>query len=126
MLLKELSREESLRLRIEKGTIDAIPPMLFAPTLKHLPLYDDESNALVTDPAADEVLRRAHRPWTDLEKCIFLDKFLQFPKNFGKVASFLEHKTAKDCVRFYYDSKKDIDYKVRMVDRLCVHFPLRS
>jgi len=113
MLLKELGREESLRLRIEKGTIDAIPPMLLAPTLKHLPLYHDESNALVADPAADEVLRRAHRPWTDLEKCIFLDKFLQFPKNFGKIATFLEHKTAKDCVRFYYDSKKDIDYKVK-------------
>jgi hypothetical protein len=112
MILKELSREESLRSRIEKGTTDAVPPMLFAPQLKHLPLFHDESNGLVCDAAADEMLRRADSPWTDLEKCVFLDKFLQFPKNFGKVATFLTHKTAKDCVRFYYDSKKDIDYKV--------------
>ena len=49
---------------------------------------------------------------SDLEKCIFLDKFLTFPKNFGKIATFLTNKNAKDCVRFYYDSKQTVNYKV--------------
>ena len=51
------------------------------------------------------------KPWSDLEKNIFLDKFLQFPKNFGKIATFLRLKDSKDCVRFYYESKKNIDFK---------------
>jgi hypothetical protein len=49
--------------------------------------------------------------WTDMEKAIFLDRFLQFPKDFKKIASFLRSKTTKDCVRFYYDSKQSVPYK---------------
>eukprot|EP00602_Paraphysomonas_sp_CaronLab_P011918 CAMPEP_0185042038 /NCGR_PEP_ID=MMETSP1103-20130426/42074_1 /TAXON_ID=36769 /ORGANISM="Paraphysomonas bandaiensis, Strain Caron Lab Isolate" /LENGTH=1508 /DNA_ID=CAMNT_0027582027 /DNA_START=417 /DNA_END=4943 /DNA_ORIENTATION=- len=54
---------------------------------------------------------RECRPWTDMEKCIFLDKFLQFPKNFSKIASYLTNRTTKDCIKFYYDSKTTIPYK---------------
>ena len=50
-------------------------------------------------------LFRFERVWTDMEKVIFVDKFLQFPKNFSKIASFLTNRSTKDCVRFYYDSK---------------------
>jgi len=49
--------------------------------------------------------------WTDTEKCIFLDRFMQHPKDFRKIASFLRNKTTKDCVRFYYDSKQSIPFK---------------
>ena len=111
--MKELSREESLRQRIAKGTINHVPPMLFAPTVIHLPLFDDTSNGLVVDPLGDEALRRHVNPWSDLEKCVFVDKFLQYPKNFAKISSFLARKDARECVRFYYDSKKDVDFKVR-------------
>jgi hypothetical protein len=87
--------------------------MLFAPTVIHLPLFDDTSNGLVVDPLGDEALRRHVNPWSDLEKCVFVDKFLQYPKNFAKISLFLARKDARECVRFYYDSKKDVDYKVR-------------
>lgn len=46
-----------------------------------------------------------------MEKCIFLDRFLQFPKDFRRIASFLRNKTTKDCVAFYYDSKQTVPYK---------------
>jgi hypothetical protein len=46
-----------------------------------------------------------------MEKCIFLDRFLQFPKDFRRIASFLKNKTTKDCVAFYYDSKQAVPYK---------------
>ena len=49
--------------------------------------------------------------WTDVEKCIFLDRFLQHPKDFKKIASFLRNKATQDCVAFYYDSKHSIPYK---------------
>ena len=63
----------------------------------------------VVDPHAATAELAARAPWSDLEKCVFLDKFLQYPKNFGKIAAFLRNKTAKDAVAFYYDSKKSIE-----------------
>jgi hypothetical protein len=54
---------------------------------------------------------RKYRPWSDMEKSIFLDKFLQYPKNFSKIAAFLTNRTTKDCIKFYYDSKTTIPYK---------------
>ena len=55
--------------------------------------------------------RRYSRVWTDMEKVIFVDKFIQYPKNFSKIASFLTNRTVQDCIRFYYDSKAAIPYK---------------
>jgi len=49
--------------------------------------------------------------WTDIEKIIFLDKFLQYPKNFNRIASFLRRKRVRDCIRLYYDSKHHINFK---------------
>lgn len=46
-----------------------------------------------------------------MEKCIFLDRFLQHPKDFRKIASFLRNKSTKDCIAFYYDSKQSVPYK---------------
>ena len=46
-----------------------------------------------------------------MEKCIFLDRFLHHPKDFRKIATFLANKSTKDCIRFYYDSKKTVPYK---------------
>lgn len=54
---------------------------------------------------------RLSRPWTDIEKAIFVDKFLQFPKNFYKISKFLTNRSVKDCVKFYYDSKTEIPFK---------------
>jgi hypothetical protein len=54
---------------------------------------------------------RRERGWTDVEKCIFIDKFLQFPKNFPKISSFLANRDTKDCIKFYYDSKARMQFK---------------
>ena len=51
-------------------------------------------------------------PWTEIEKVLFIDKFLQYPKDFAKIASFLVNKDTSECICFYYDSKKYINYKV--------------
>jgi hypothetical protein len=58
----------------------------------------------------DREERKCH-PWSDMEKSIFLDKFMQFPKNFSKIAAFLANRSTKDCIKFYYDSKTTIPYK---------------
>lgn len=58
-----------------------------------------------------DIDERRCRVWTDMEKCIFVDKFIQYPKNFPKIASFLVNRSVKDCVKFYYDSKHSFGFK---------------
>jgi hypothetical protein len=65
----------------------------------------------IDDPVAEEQKAASSNIWTDMEKCIFLDRFLQFPKDFRRIATFLRNKTTKDCVAFYYDSKQAVPYK---------------
>lgn len=122
-------REEE---RIRKGAVD-VPTMLTAAERQQLPEYLDVSNARGTldglparcaefppdkacpvgcnCPAVVEAERKRLNMWTDMEKCIFLDKFIQHPKNFMRISSFLPRKSPEDVVQFYYDSKTSIDYK---------------
>lgn len=127
--LEEKHKEEE---RIRKGAVD-VPAMLTEVERQQLPEYIDECNSRGTtdglparcaglDPelpceagcncaAAVERERKKSNLWTDVEKCIFLDKFLQHPKNFMRISSFLPRKSPEDAVQFYYDSKTSIDYK---------------
>ena len=49
--------------------------------------------------------------WTDEEKEIFREKYLQHPKNFNLIASYIERKSISDCVLYYYQTKKNENYK---------------
>ncbi|GKV34114.1 hypothetical protein SLEP1_g42529 [Rubroshorea leprosula] len=64
------------------------------------------SNGLIEDPCAVEKERSLINPWMSDEKDIFMDKLATFGKDFGKIASFLDHKTTADCVEFYYKNHK--------------------
>ena len=66
------------------------------------------------DPIQAEKDRAIINPWTDMEKCIFFDRFLQYPKDFRKIASFLKNKSTANCVEFYYNSKKTMPYKTAL------------
>jgi hypothetical protein len=72
---------------------------------------DTMTSRVVRDPLQETYKQRQVNPWSDIEKCIFLDRFLQHPKEFKKIASFLKNKSVHDCIAFYYDSKKTVSYK---------------
>nr|CAD7453646.1 unnamed protein product [Timema tahoe] len=69
------------------------------------------NNALIEDFAAEYKERQLLNVWTDSEKDIFKEKYLQHPKNFGVVASYLDRKNVCDSVQHYYLSKKTENYK---------------
>lgn len=69
------------------------------------------TSARIDDPMREAEEEALTNIWTDMEKCIFLDRFLQFPKDFRRIASFLRNKSTKDCIAFYYDSKQTVPYK---------------
>ena len=70
------------------------------------------------DVLSEERKARHVNPWTDMEKCVFFDRFLQHPKDFKKIASFLRNKSTADCVAFYYDAKKSMPFKAALREHL--------
>ncbi|KAL1542467.1 hypothetical protein AAHA92_26561 [Salvia divinorum] len=69
------------------------------------------NNALVEDPCSVEKEKSMINPWTAEERELFIDKLAIFGKNFGKIASFLEHKTIADCIEFYYKNHKSESFE---------------
>lgn len=56
--------------------------------------------------------------WTEQEKEIFREKYLQHPKNFVVIASYLERKSVSDCIQYYYSTKKKENYKMLVKRRI--------
>lgn len=69
------------------------------------------NNGLVTDLPKFAKEDENFNIWTEAEKEIFKEKFLQHPKNFSIISSQLDRKTACECVAYYYMSKKTEQYK---------------
>ncbi|KAJ1952857.1 DNA-binding protein snt1, partial [Linderina pennispora] len=49
--------------------------------------------------------------WTQAEVSAFVAAYLAHPKQFGKIASYIPHKSMNDCVLFYYRNKKPLRLK---------------
>ncbi|KAJ2925383.1 hypothetical protein H1R20_g11688, partial [Candolleomyces eurysporus] len=72
----------------------------------------DDTNHLIENPTEYYAPDTGIDDWTDDEKRIFIDRFAQFPKQFGIIAQSLPHKTASQCVDYYYlHKKRQIDFR---------------
>lgn len=86
-----------------------VPPLLL--DSKQRSIYYVNNNGRLEDFAADYKEKQLLNVWTQSEKEIFKEKFMQHPKNFGMIASYLDKKSVCDCVQYYYLSKKTENYK---------------
>lgn len=79
-------------------------------------VYDDTNN-LVNNPIEFYKHRTGFLDWTNDEKAIFNAKFAAHPKQFGIIADALKHKTAAQCVVYYYLHKKTfVDFRKVVTD----------
>lgn len=68
-------------------------------------------SVLVDDPLVLHYDTKVVNPWTRAERLLFLEKFLAHHKNFRRIATFFDHKSVDDVVRFYFDNKKQLALK---------------
>ena len=78
----------------------------------------DNKNGLIDDPLLEYKERKNINIWSEQEKDIFREKYLQHPKNFVLIASYLEKKTVSDCILHYYSTKKKENYKAQVKRRI--------
>ncbi|KAM3724317.1 Nuclear receptor corepressor [Dirofilaria immitis] len=93
----------------------ALPPMMMNSRMRNAPFYID-LNGVVVDALEDH---NAHieyflGKWTDDEKKTFREQVVTYGKNFAAIAEFLDRKSVKDCVLYYYLTKKRQNYKLLM------------
>ena len=66
--------------------------------------FDDESEEsdMDMDPGTAQSQRMKQTPWTEHEVNSFYEGLVKYKKNFSKISHFVETKTVKECVQFYY------------------------
>nr|XP_023509343.1 nuclear receptor corepressor 1 isoform X11 [Equus caballus] len=106
-IIDGLSEQENNEKQMRQ--LSVIPPMMFDAEQRRVKFIN--MNGLMEDPMKVYKERQFMNVWTDHEKEIFKDKFIQHPKNFGLIASYLERKSVPDCVLYYYLTKKNENYK---------------
>ena len=73
-------------------------------------VFSNENGSMI-DMEVEFSNRQVLNMWTSGEKETFREKYVQQPKNFSFIAASLERKSAQECVRHYYLSKKQENYK---------------
>ncbi|XP_071382038.1 nuclear receptor corepressor 1 isoform X1 [Centroberyx affinis] len=106
-IIDGLSEQENNEKQMRQ--LSVIPPMMYDSEQRRVKFIN--MNGLMDDPMKVYKARQFMNVWTEHEKEIFKDKFVQHPKNFGLIASYLERKCVSDCVLYYYLTKKNQNYK---------------
>mmetsp|Transcript_13346 Transcript_13346/g.19641 ORF Transcript_13346/g.19641 Transcript_13346/m.19641 type:complete len:1500 (+) Transcript_13346:116-4615(+) len=117
-IIAELTAKEALEKRIAHGGIRPTRQICKVEKRLTATFVNTFESHRTLDPVKESQEQSRSNIWTDMEKCIFLDRFLQHPKDFRKIASFLRNKSTKDCVAFYYHSKQSVPYKVALKEHL--------
>ena len=93
-------------------TLTRVPNMILLASEERRWRKFDTKNGLITSEEADNEMEeeKIRNIWSPRERRIFLEKYQQFPKDFTKIASFLEHRTTADCLVFYYKNQKSEEF----------------
>jgi hypothetical protein len=70
-----------------------------------------DGGVFLDDPLAAHYAARSVNPWTRAERLLFLEKFIIHNKSFRRIATFFEHKSVEDVIRFYFDNKLALKLK---------------
>lgn len=74
-----------------------IPPILLDSRQRRIKYVNN--NGKLEDFSREYKERQLLNFWTSSEHEIFKEKYLQHPKNFGLIASYLDRKSVCDCVQ---------------------------
>ncbi|KXZ52260.1 hypothetical protein GPECTOR_10g891 [Gonium pectorale] len=83
----------------------ALPDMVLDPWERRWRAYDNR-NGLVQDPVRELEEERMVKSWAEEERTQFMDRFLQHPKDFRKISTYLPGRSPGDCVAFFYKNQK--------------------
>mmetsp|Transcript_20108 Transcript_20108/g.25466 ORF Transcript_20108/g.25466 Transcript_20108/m.25466 type:complete len:1248 (-) Transcript_20108:83-3826(-) len=90
-------------------TLAVIPPMLV--DKRDLSRVFVDNNRYVEDCGEEYRNHLLTNPWNTEEQTIFLRKYISYPKDFGKIATFLPNKSIEDVICYYFKNKHRLNLK---------------
>ena len=108
------------------STLANVPKMIIGKRTREETALAANNNSRIWNPAQLEHVNLIRNPWSNTEKIIYLAKFLEYPKEFWKIATYLTNKTTNDCISFYYRIKKRIDLKALLKKQTVLRTAYRS
>lgn len=114
----EERKEREMRAQQEKYRSDkeaVIPPMIWDDEEKQQTQFLDRSGYVPPDRlvAAWQVLPPVNN-FTEEENELFEKRYLELPKQWGKVAEALPHRDFGTCIQYYYLMKKELNLKEKL------------
>uniref|UniRef100_A0A8C2G2H9 Nuclear receptor corepressor 1 n=1 Tax=Cyprinus carpio TaxID=7962 RepID=A0A8C2G2H9_CYPCA len=107
-IIDGLSEQENNEKQMRQ--LSVIPPMMYDSEQRRVKFIN--MNGLMDDPMKVYKSRQFMNVWTEHEKEIFKEKFMQHPKNFGLIASFLERKVVIQLYLYFLSLQcKSQNYK---------------
>uniref|UniRef100_A0A3B3BUZ9 Nuclear receptor corepressor 1 n=1 Tax=Oryzias melastigma TaxID=30732 RepID=A0A3B3BUZ9_ORYME len=104
-IIDGLSEQENNEKQMRQ--LSVIPPMMYDSEQRRVKFIN--MNGLMDDPMKVYKARQFMNVWTEHEKEIFKEKFVQHPKNFGLIATYLERKVRCGFIFLYYNCHKRVD-----------------
>ncbi|GMI55278.1 hypothetical protein ScalyP_jg1245 [Parmales sp. scaly parma] len=119
LFIAKLVAEEKMAKRIKFGVCSKLPRQVVLAErngaglmgARNVVFVETGRTRRIVDSQLEQNFANKLNPWSDTEKCIYLDKFCSFPKNFKKISTYLRNKDTGDCIAHYYNSKNSIKYK---------------
>jgi len=110
-IMASLVNEDLTNLEIlSRNNIEIIPDMLAVTDPRFLEFQYDDRNGLVLEHKMFTQELHDAGVWTSEEE-LFVRDYLSSPKQFGRIAAQIPHKTAEQCVLYNYIHKKEINFK---------------
>lgn len=114
----EERKERELRMQQEKYRTDkdaVIPDMVWTQEEKDNTKYLDNSGFIPADRlvAAWRVLPPVNN-FSEEEAGLFEKRYLEAPKQWGRVADGIPHRDFSSCIQYYYMNKKDLNLKEKL------------
>lgn len=109
--LQEAEAEEAAKSKLEGPKEARLPDMILDDREKNK--YQDTNRLLRTQEEVHLAYRYEVPPdnWNDDEQQKFIDLYIQFPKQWHKIAAGFPDRDFKACIRHYYLTKKQSNYK---------------
>ncbi|KAJ3428461.1 nuclear receptor co-repressor related ncor [Anaeramoeba flamelloides] len=95
---------------LQEGTIRNLQPMIVNARERKSQMFLDLNHS-ISSPVKQNILFKKSNCWTLEEKYLFLQAFKLFPKQFGRISQFLNNKSTKEVINFYYLNKKILNLK---------------
>ncbi|KAJ5072752.1 nuclear receptor co-repressor related ncor [Anaeramoeba ignava] len=93
--------DEEQKLQYFTSVSAEVPPMILSLKDRRARRFLN-TNGKVSSEECKKLLEEQSKIWTDEEKEIFFDKYKQFPKDFPKIAQFINKKNTRQVIQFYY------------------------